>query len=163
MFVLLYGLTIAIATPVEFAVIALALPLIWLSVTDFFFKIIPDSASMMVAVWGIAPHSQQSGRDHAIDLVVAIVLLVALWLASEVYWRLRGNDALGLGDVKLLAAGVLCVGAAEIWLAVLIATLGGIVSVLLSRFRATGPESGVPFGPFIAYGLFLTVMISGAV
>lgn len=138
--------------------ILLALPLIWLSITDVTHHTIPDVASASVGVLGVAFgwfFSSLSG----VDLVGALLLLLFLWGLSEAFWRRYAKDALGMGDVKLLAAGMLCTGVIFFWTAVLIAALGGICAVGIGRVLFDRDETGIPFGPFIAYGLYLTVTI----
>ncbi len=140
----------------------LAVALIWLSVTDLRAQIIPDSATAFIAAVGILRHYFM-GLDHLIsDVLIAAAVLIVLWISSEIYWRKYAREALGLGDVKLISASVLCVGAPQIWQVILIASMGGIIASLLSRLNSNRPNSAVPFGPFLAYGIFIVFAVSGA-
>lgn len=46
----------------------------------------------------------------AANFSAAVATYAALWLLAEAHYRLRGYEGLGLGDVKLAAAGALWVG-----------------------------------------------------
>ena len=138
---------------------ALAVPLVWLSVTDLERKIIPDTANALVALIGLARHLSGDLTGLQIDLAAAIIVFLVLWIASEVYWRRNQKEALGLGDVKLLAAGTFCVGTLHIWQVILCGSVGGILAYYLARRGSRKVDSGIPFGPFLAYGLFLTFTV----
>jgi leader peptidase (prepilin peptidase)/N-methyltransferase len=74
-------------------------------------------------------------------------------LLAWLFLRLRGREGLGQGDAKLLAAGGAWVGA---WLLpdVLLAAAG---TALVFALRKGRPEPGerIPFGPFLAAGIWL--------
>ena len=73
------------------------------------------------------------------------------------YQRLRGRAGLGLGDAKLLAASGAWLGAGALPTVLLWATGSALVCVLLAQWRSaalTG-ASRVPFGPFLAFGIWL--------
>jgi leader peptidase (prepilin peptidase)/N-methyltransferase len=85
-------------------------------------------------------------------LVGAAVGYGVPWLIGEIFYRVTGKDALGLGDSMLLAV----IGALLGWKGVFVALFGGsVLGVLVSlvvliraRKRVFGTE--VPFGPFLA-------------
>jgi prepilin signal peptidase PulO-like enzyme (type II secretory pathway) len=156
---LFYCGTLTFFGSIDFDHLALALPLIWLSVIDLRSKTIPDAASLAVVAIGVVLFRYPLDYDFFIDLLAAILILVVLWAVGEWYWRRHSSDALGIGDVKLIAAGTLCVGASRIWQVILIASIGGIIAVLVEKKRAAKTDTGVPFGPFIAYALFLVIAI----
>lgn len=161
-FVGLYGLTTAFSASNIWLLLAVAIPLIWLSITDLREHIIPDAATGLIALIGLLRHDWPPDFSLALDLITSLAILVLLWAVSEIFWHRHAQEALGLGDVKLMSAGVLCVGTEQIWLAILMASVGGIVTAIFARKQSPGDESRVPFGPFIAYGLFLTLVISRA-
>jgi leader peptidase (prepilin peptidase)/N-methyltransferase len=94
-----------------------------------------------------------------------------IWLISEVYFRLRKQEGLGLGDGELLAV----VGALLGWRGVVVALFGGsvvgstigVTGILIARRKRGEPPSSatpgaqdevslmkteLPFGPFLAIG-----------
>ena len=74
-----------------------------------------------------------------------------LWSCNALYRGLRGQDGMGRGDFKLLAAlgawmGVEAVGRILFW-AALLGTLFGILALLRRRLSL---RSAIPFGPALA-------------
>lgn len=110
----LYGLTSAFSASNIWLLLAVAIPLIWLSITDLRKHIIPDAATALIALIGLVQHGWPPDSDLALDGAVSLAVLIVLWIVSEIFWRRHSREALGLGDVKLLSAGVLCVGAEQI-------------------------------------------------
>lgn len=165
----LYCITLAITptlrplSALQIAVAAvLAVPLIWLSMTDLEKLTIPDSASATIAVTGLVYQFQSDACGLLITLPLAMLLLLILWLVGQAYWRMTNTEALGIGDAKLIAAGTLCVGIENIWLVILTASLGGIIAILVARFSGGAKQSAVPFGPFLAYAIFITFLSNGS-
>lgn len=83
------------------------------------------------------------------------LLLVAV-IGSLVY---RTDDAMGMGDVKLMAPiGVFLgwkLGLAALFFSVLLA---GVTSLLLIALRLKGRKDTIPFGPFIVAGAFIAIL-----
>lgn len=106
------------------------------------------------------------------------ILLAIGWIGKRVY----GRDAMGLGDVKLLAAGGAFVGAggalAALVIGALVASIAGLVNVLrftcfvrararqrggrrpLLRALAVGRIAGryLPFGPYLGMGIGISLL-----
>ena len=73
---------------------------------------------------------------------------------------LAGKEAMGFGDVKLMAALGLYLGAVNIALISVIAfILGAIVSIILLIIGKSKKDGYVPFGPFIAVATLMTIFI----
>ena len=94
--------------------------------------------------------------DHVIGALVGYGGMAG---AAFVYRRVRGREGLGLGDAKFLGAAGAWVG----WIGLASVVLIGAVSalmwvVVLAVLRRERPDGGVglPFGPFLAMGLWLT-------
>ncbi len=83
------------------------------------------------------------------------LLLIAI-LGSLIY---RTEDAMGMGDVKLMApiglflGWKLCIAALSVSI-----LLGGLISMVLILFRIKKRRDTVAFGPFIVIGAFVTIM-----
>ncbi|ACA16487.1 peptidase A24A prepilin type IV [Methylobacterium sp. 4-46] len=106
-----------------------------------------------------------AGEPRAEAAALAVDGLVCgggLWLIREAYYRRRGHDGIGLGDVKLAAAGGLLTGLEGFAWALLLASLGGLAVVAASRLRARpiGRGDKIPFGAFLAPAL-LAVWFAG--
>lgn len=154
-----YALPILFFWPVsEMApiVAALVLLLIWISLSDLETTTIPDLGVLLVAVLGGINSFHFVGGNLLSDVVAAILIMAPLALFGDWVWARRGVDVLGLGDVKLIGAGVLVVGLHSVWLMIFLASIGGIVAASLARHRKA---EGIPFGPFIAYAILITFLI----
>jgi prepilin signal peptidase PulO-like enzyme (type II secretory pathway) len=159
-----YALTWGIAShyaPVDRLVVSgiIAIPLIWLSVTDIAIHEIPDSATLTVALVGAA----FQWRLHGVGLTLLSVLILAgtLYVVFHVlgqrYYDRNSIEALGIGDAKLIGAGAICVGIDSIWAMIFVAATGGIVAALLARGRDAAAK-GLAFGPFLAYSILVFIL-----
>jgi leader peptidase (prepilin peptidase)/N-methyltransferase len=130
--------------------------------------IIPDMLSLPAIAIGllasaiIAPYGDWSGAVTE-GLAGAVIGGGTLLLVRATYFRLRGIEGLGLGDVKLAAAAGAWLGPAALAPACLVAALAGILGMLLqaavSGREALTARSPVPFGSFIAPVIFAFWMI----
>jgi leader peptidase (prepilin peptidase)/N-methyltransferase len=84
----------------------------------------------------------------------------SLWLVGEIWKRLRGVDAMGLGDVKMLFA----VGALLGWRLTLLtiflgALTGAIVGIfMISRQKEKDFQAQIPFGIFLGTGAIISLL-----
>lgn len=95
--------------------------------------------------------------DHALGWLLGLGVVVALNLA----WRaLRGQDGLGWGDAKLLAAGGAWAGWAGLGGILFIAAVAALAFVLILRLRGrtVTADMALPFGPALALGIWLTLL-----
>jgi prepilin signal peptidase PulO-like enzyme (type II secretory pathway) len=139
------------------ACVAIFPALVWVALADLRSRTIPDAATAYLGTVGaLLVWSTAVSPWWTIGLAVSSIS--TLGVLGEVIWRVRSVDVLGLGDVKLIGAGILIVGAEATWLMILLASVGGIVAALLATRRG---EQGIPFGPFLAYAIFVTFLISG--
>jgi leader peptidase (prepilin peptidase) / N-methyltransferase len=76
-----------------------------------------------------------------------------LFLVAEAYFRIRGEEGLGMGDVKMLAMIGAFVGWKLAIVALMLASLAGsLVGVALIVSRRGGMKYALPFGTFLAVG-----------
>lgn len=81
------------------------------------------------------------------------------WLAARLGRLMLRRNALGQGDVKLAAYVGLITGFPGIITALVITILaGGIISILLLLVRVVNLRSGIPYGPFLVIGGFVTML-----
>ncbi len=115
---------------------------------------LPDAGNAMVAgLCAMRAFLHQGLLIGAIAAVASAALLFALkaWLE-----RRRGHTMLGFGDIKLIAALALGLGA---WTPYMIAAAA--ISALLAIFiRRMTMQDRLPFGPFIAFSGFVLLLIS---
>lgn len=140
----------------ERVLVALALlpALVWIAWSDLRTRLVPDLATAWIALLGGAV-CLLADQMPLITAATAVAVMLALGSIGEVYWRLRQVDPLGLGDVKLIGAGTLLVGAEQLWLMILLASVGGITTGLLCR----GADQTIPFAPFLAYAILIVFLI----
>ena len=127
--------------------------LVALALIDFEHYLLPDSLTLpgIALGWGLQLWNPDPGLLAAV--VGALIGAGLLFLLGETWSWLRDEEAMGLGDVKLLAM----VGAFLGWRGVLAslalgALLGAAVGIGLILARRAGPKSRLPFGSFLAAG-----------
>lgn len=156
---LLYIITFAVLWKGEFEQAlssALLLPvLIWLSVVDIQDLRLPSLGNLAVAVIGTALLCIYKPSEIRSYLAAAAVTYVFFWCVGELYFLRKGAEGLGIGDAKLFAAGVIVLGPFRIPELILISSLGGIIGYVLRSFRHGAGASGIPFGPYIAYAIYV--------
>jgi len=88
--------------------------------------------------------------------VGAGILLAVRWI-----WRkLRGVDAMGLGDVKMLAMIGAFLGWRQIWVVLFVASLtGATVGVLLTMRQGRSMQTRLPFGTFLAIAAYIASIV----
>jgi len=132
--------------------------LLTLALIDMRHLILPDEITLPLIPAGLAvTWALDSDRlpHHAAGAAAGFVFVVVLRWA---YARVRGREGIGLGDAKLLAAAGAWVswhGLSGIVLIAAAMALAGhvICSVLFQRRELTNE---IPFGPYLAAGLWLT-------
>jgi leader peptidase (prepilin peptidase)/N-methyltransferase len=81
------------------------------------------------------------------------------WLAVQLGNRFLGRGAMGWGDVKLAAFVGLITGFPGIITALVVTIIaGGVISLVLLLTRIVNLHSGIPYGPFICLGGFITML-----
>ncbi|MDR3468739.1 MAG: A24 family peptidase [Xanthobacteraceae bacterium] len=144
------------------AVVLLLGPLMAICAIDARFGIIPDGLVVAIACGGCLEMAM-TGVDPVQRTIAAAMMLAGAWLFRASYFRVRGFHGLGLGDVKLTAAGVLWTGLGPVPAIILIAVVSALACVILQRLqgnRVTGRDA-IAFGPHLALGIWLT-WVAGA-
>jgi leader peptidase (prepilin peptidase)/N-methyltransferase len=74
-----------------------------------------------------------------------------LWLIAEAWMRLRGVEAMGFGDVKMLAMIGAFLGLKLVVLTFVLSSLiGGVIGIVLIASRRGQLSTAVPFGTMLA-------------
>jgi leader peptidase (prepilin peptidase)/N-methyltransferase len=148
---LLYGVTLLGLVRVLFAC-----ALIVLFVTDLQHKILPNAITLpgIVAGFVCSVFFPPGWRDSLIGVAVGGGLLYAI---AEGYYRIRGQEGLGMGDVKLLAM----IGAFLGWKLVLLTLVfasfsGSVIGVAMIASKRGDMKYALPFGTFLAIGAVLS-------
>jgi len=81
-----------------------------------------------------------------------------LWLVSEGYFRLRGREGMGLGDVKMMAMAGSFLGLQRTLVTVLVSSvLGSIMGLAFIVLTKKDRNYELPFGTFLGAGALLVV------
>jgi leader peptidase (prepilin peptidase)/N-methyltransferase len=150
---LLYGFTATAAVRV-----LLACALIVLFVTDLQHKILPNVITVPgIAVGFICSLFLPPGwQDSLIGIVVGGGTLFAI---AEAYYRVRGEEGLGMGDVKLLGMIGAFLGWKLVLLTLVFASCAGSLAggILIASGRGN-MKYALPFGTFIAVGALVAAI-----
>lgn len=100
---------------------------------------------------------RDSYRSLGESLIGGICPSVALWGIGEIYYRLRGREGLGFGDVKMIAMVGAFYGLQGALLTLIIGSLAGsifgLLFILLTRKDTATYE--LPFGSFLGVAAFV--------
>lgn len=136
--------------------------LIGLLVTDIETYTLPDALTLPGIAAGLAFAAAVAPMGHRLAALahaaLAAGIFATLFLAIRVlYWLIRRNEGMGLGDIKLIAmiAPFLLFThtAVALFAAVLTASLFSITLVALSKVNI---QSRIPFGAFLAAGSLIS-------
>jgi leader peptidase (prepilin peptidase)/N-methyltransferase len=87
-----------------------------------------------------------------------------LYIVAEVYYRVRHEEGLGMGDVKMLAMIGAFVGWKLTLVALMMASLGGsLIGLVVIASRRGGMKYALPFGTFLALGAAAAATVGPAV
>ncbi len=79
-----------------------------------------------------------------------------LWLVSEAYFRLRGREGMGMGDVKMMLMAGAFLGIKRTLLTILMGSLlGSILGLAFILIRRKGSDYELPFGTFLGLAALL--------
>ena len=83
-----------------------------------------------------------------------------MWLVGEIWKRLRGVDALGLGDVKMMLGVGAFLGWRLAFVAIFLAAFSGAVIgvVVIARQKEKDFQAQIPFGIFLGMGSILALL-----
>ena len=132
--------------------------LVAVAVIDATRYIIPDSLSALIALLALAK-AYFAGHDAVLIALSGGLIATVLFEATRriMSFRLK-REAMGFGDVKLMAAGGIWVGAQALAPAIMIACGTALIGFLISGLidQAGWRNREIPFGPFLALGLVIS-------
>lgn len=86
-----------------------------------------------------------------------------LWVVAEGYFRLRGREGMGLGDVKMMAMAGAFLGLQRSMLTILLGSLlGSLIGSAVIAIQRKGRDFELPFGTFLGAGAILVVFFGSA-
>jgi len=145
-------------TPILAVRLLFACAMIVLFVIDLQHRILPNVITVPGIVVGLA-FSAVLPPGWLASTIGAIAGGGALFLIAEVYYRVRGVEGLGMGDVKMLAM----IGAFLGWQLTLVTLMlasfsGSVIGVGLMAFDRRSMQAALPFGTFLAVGALIAAV-----
>jgi leader peptidase (prepilin peptidase) / N-methyltransferase len=139
--------------------LALELPfvamLIAVAAIDFEHQIVPNKVLLPMAVWGLAGGALLRTGELPELLISGAGAFLVLLLAALIH-----PAGMGMGDVKLVGVMGLYLGTAvapALFIGFLSGSMVGVV--LLARHGASARKMKVPFGPFLALGGIVALLV----
>lgn len=157
------GAGAALSQPSAVAAVMTALlgwQLLLIAVVDAEHFWLPDSLTLPLLASGLAAAAVLD-RSLFDAIAGAAAGFAGLWLLARLYRRVRGREGLGGGDPFLLAAGGAWTGWIGLPSILLWAALSGL-SIVAARLLTGRPVSAadrLPFGVFLAVGVWLTWLL----
>lgn len=133
------------------------------AVIDFKNSIIPNRLLLTMAetgllltfVYGISDINL--AMDMLLGMLVGTVIFGILTLLGRL---VSGKEAMGMGDVKLVAALGLFFGASNILaISIISFVLGAIISIILVLSKKRKIDDYIPFGPFIVIASYIAIFV----
>lgn len=131
---------------------------IWIAMVDLEQLIIPDLANIAIAALGLALLAYETPAGALLEetsgaLLRAVVAGGLLLLIRFAFERFAGKEGLGLGDVKLMAAGALWLSWISLPYALVMAAFAAIMVIVMRGIRQRAwldRTTEIPFGAFLA-------------
>lgn len=123
-------------------------------------RLLPDGPAWAAALWGAMIAWREDGFAGLMHSASGAVSAGAgLLLVSILMRRRLAREALGMGDVKIAAAGGVLLGPVAIWTAVgagAAATVLWVLTVARLRRRASPDREEIPFGPALLAAIWIS-------
>ncbi len=137
------------------AVMGVASSLIVITIADLKYRIIPDAALAALALFRTWSWQDRALSVFAPQLFAAAVLFSGMVL---LYAATKGRG-IGFGDVKFAGIIGFLMGLQSGFIALYVAFVtGGVVAIILLLTTKKGLKSEVPFGPFMVWGMIVSVL-----
>jgi len=140
--------------------------LIVLSIIDFKLFIIPDRFSIGLAILGLLTFFINPAFSGSISakfiqcLLGGTVGFFGLWGIAVIASVILKKEAMGGGDIKLLAAVGTLSGLNGVISTLMISSFAGLVYYVVLMLMKKDPQNRtIPFGPFISLALFVNILI----
>ena len=153
----IYGLTPMLAARLLFAC-----AMIVLFAIDFRHYILPNVITLPGIAIGLALSfvlPEPGWRDALIGLAAGGGLLFAI---AESYYRLRGVEGLGMGDIKMLSMIGAFLGWKLMLVTLVLASFAGSIVGVAMMARGRGTKYALPFGTFLAVGALVAAVVGDA-
>ena len=139
----------------------LAAALIVLFAIDLEHQILPNAITLpgVAAGFAFSLVAPPGPRDSLLGILLGGAVPYAI---AEAYYRIRGHEGLGMGDVKMLAMIGAFLGWKLTLVTLLVASLSGSVVGLGFIAAGRGARYALPFGTFLAIGALVAMLFGDA-
>jgi leader peptidase (prepilin peptidase)/N-methyltransferase len=145
--------------PLLYVRLAFACAMIVLLVIDLEHRILPDVITLPGIVAGLLS-SLFLPPGWFESLIGLLIGGGSLWLLGEIYFRVRNEEGMGFGDVKMLAMIGAFLGWKLMLLTLVLASfLGSLVGVGMIAVKRGDMKYALPFGTFLAVAAVFASMI----
>ncbi len=133
--------------------------LILITFTDLETYIIPDVYSIGGTILGFL----LSGINPVVtwkESLLGIVLGLAIFLLISIaYFKVRGKEGMGGGDVKFMALIGAFTGYTGVIVAMFVSAVGGLIAGIIVMVKSKkGLSAMIPYGPFLALGALVAYL-----
>jgi leader peptidase (prepilin peptidase) / N-methyltransferase len=113
---------------------------------------VPDRLNVAIAVGGAAYWQVANPDMLGTQILSGVAFGASIWLLREAHARLSGRIGLGLGDVKLAAAGAIWLNPVLLPLFLFAASLSGLAYASAQTLVQGGSlrQTRIPFAPFLS-------------
>lgn len=162
---LIFAATTALtpAGPLLIARLLFASALVVLFAIDLEHHILPNSITLPGIVVGLA-FSVVAPPGWRASLLGVVLGAGLLYATAEAYYRVRKEDGLGMGDVKMLAMIGAFLGWQLMLLTLVLASFAGaLVGVGLIALQRGSMKYALPFGTFLAVGALVAMLVGAPI
>ena len=140
-----------------------ALTMLIIVFTDFETFIIPDTCHIIVIILAILAMVFKF-TSVLWGILGGVIFFVSFYLIAWIAIKKTGNEnALGGGDIKMMGACGLFLGASRCLLGLLIGSFGGLLIEGLLILTKIKKNKGVAFGPYLAIGMMVAAFYGQAI
>lgn len=149
------------AGPRAWAGFLLAIVFVYSGLVDAKTRLLPHAPTALAAIVGVALAWLASGwQGVGVALAAGLAAGGTLWLVGALFRNFAQREAIGLGDMLLVAAGGILLGPVTIWTALAAAAAGTAALVLALRRVGRAVSAEIPFGPGLLAAIWLTWTVS---
>src|SRR6185437_3555628 len=137
-----------------------------ISIIDYRHRIIPDELSLSLIALGLViswanpllqgPPLYRLAESAAAALMGGASMFFLAWLGEKIFKQ----EALGGGDIKLVAAFGAVLGWQRLWTSLFVGSmLGALAGIALILMKKKKRRETLPFGPFLSLGAYLACFL----
>lgn len=130
--------------------------LLALALFDLRLRLLPDGLTLPLLLAGV-PVALSTTGDVLAAVIAGVVTYALAFLVAWIFRQMRGEEGLGGGDLKLMAAVAIWLGPAQAPVAIVLAAVAAIAAEAVVALVTGGYDRRrlIPFGAYLAGGFWL--------